>query len=67
MPKKVNKTQVESSAEVDNNAVIVKAGDSLAKICKEHYGSARRVVDVMKYNGLENTCIKIDQKIYLPD
>lgn len=46
---------------------VVREGDTLARICKEHYGNIARMQEVCEYNGIMNEDhIAPGQKLYLP-
>lgn len=52
---------------VEQASYIVKAGDTLADICKVYYGNADRLEEICALNGIENpNHILLGQKILLP-
>jgi 5'-nucleotidase/UDP-sugar diphosphatase len=61
------KKEMKASEEVMEGEYVVKAGDSLWKIAKKHYGDATMYTKIREANGAKNIrVLKIGQKLKLP-
>jgi 5'-nucleotidase/UDP-sugar diphosphatase len=61
------KKEMKASEEATEGEYVVKAGDSLWKIAKKHYGDATMYTKIRQANGAKNVrVLKIGQKLKLP-
>lgn len=66
-PDETTTVQEEDSAAEEYETYIVQEGDTLAKICKVHYGSTIRMQEICDFNEIKNEdYIAPGQKLYLP-
>lgn len=63
----IDKNEEIAEEEAEYNIHVVQTGDTLADICYKEYGSAKRSMEVAKFNGLTDTNqIYIGQELKMP-